>query len=277
MLSGVIQHADKLKYLARANSPAILTGLGISGTVVTAYLTGRASFKAARLIENDKRLNRAHIRAANMISGSEETLEEVVQDRAFSTNAKLVWRCYIPPVVVGASTITCIFMGNRISSTRIAALTTAVGVSERALKEYKDKVIEKLGEKQDQKIKDDVAQDRVNKFPPSNEVMVGNSGDVLFMDELTGRYFHSTVETVKRAVNDMNRELLGGASPGVSLSEFFDELGLPPTKYTEEVGWNPDRQIKPYFTTVLTPDNRPCVVMGFEDPPFPDYNNTWTS
>lgn len=286
MLGNVIQHIDKVKYLVKANSPAILTGLGISGTIVTAYLTGRASFRAAAVLEHEKRLTRARYRIDHMSESTkgiefttklEKDADEYIQQTLTrSAKARLVWRLYIPPTAACVSTVTCIFMANKISSTRVAALTTAAGISERALKEYKEKVIEKLGERQDQKIRDEVAQDRVNKFPPSTEVMIGSSGDVLFMDELTGRYFHSTVENVKRAENDMNRELLNG-SGGVSLSEFHDELGLPPTKYTEEVGWNPTHKIATYFSTVMTPDKRPCIVMGFEDPPFPDYNNLWTS
>lgn len=272
MLSGVIQNLDKAKYLVRANSPSILTGLGISGTVVTAVLTGRASYRAADLIEREKRQARALARVKTMSDQNAPLVEDVVLSR--KTKVRLVWRLYIPPTTACAATVTCIFMANRISSGRIAALTTAATISERAFQEYKDKVVEKLGNKQDQKVRDDVAQDRVNKFPPSNEVLIGAAGDVLFMDELTGRYFHSTVETVKKAVNDMNRELL--QDMGVSLSELQDELGLPPTKYTEEVGWNPTHQIKTYFSTVMTPDNRPCIVMGFEHPPFPEYRDRWS-
>lgn len=279
MLTGVIQNVDKLKYLAKANSPAILTGLGISGTVITAYLTGRASFRAAEIIESEKRTIRASVRTRRMVSPESpsrvesEIADELDKRLSRTTKVGLVWKLYIPPVLVGTTTIACIVVGNRISSTRVAALTTAAGISERALREYKEKVIEKLGDRQDVKIRDEIAQDRVNKFPPSSQVMVGSSGDVLFMDELTGRYFHSTVENVKRAENDMNRHLNNHMSVG--LSEFHDELGLPPTRYTEEVGWNPTHQIKTYFSTVMTPDNRPCIVMGFENPPFPDYTSPW--
>lgn len=280
MLNNVIQHVDKAKYLVKLNSPAILTGLGMSGTVVTAYLTGRASFKAAHILESEKRKIRAQVRVRHMTNPRTEEIEnevnEEIEDKlSRSTKIGLIWKLYVPPTAACATTIACIFVGNRISSTRVAALTTAVGVSERAFKEYKEKVIEKLGDREDQKIRDAVAQDRVNKYPPSNQVMVGSSGDVLFMDELTGRYFHSTVETVKRAENQMNRELNNHLS--VSLSEFHDELGLPPTKYTEDVGWNPTHQIKTYFSTVMTPDNRPCIVMGFENPPFLEYNSPWTT
>ena len=59
-----------------------------------------------------------------------------------------VWRLYLPPVAVGPTTVTSIVMANRISSSKIIALTMASGISERAFQEYKDKIIEKLGDRQ---------------------------------------------------------------------------------------------------------------------------------
>src|SRR4051812_44744283 len=263
MLTTVLRHVDKAKYVVRINSPAILTGLGISGTVVTAYLTGRASFRAAEIIESEKRHIRARVRVEDLthpnhpranIETEEEANRRIETTMTRSAKVKLVWRLYLPPTAVCLTTIGCIFAGNRISSTRVAALTTAAGVSERAFKEYKEKVIEKLGDRQDQKIRDEVAQDRVNNHPlGSREVILAGTGEVLCYDMITGRYFQSSVEEIKKAENSMNWELLNH-SMSVSLSEFHDELGLPPTSYTESVGWNPTHKIKVLFSTVMSSD-----------------------
>ena len=43
------------EHILRNNSPAILTALGVSGTITTAYLTGRATVKAVRIIDEDER------------------------------------------------------------------------------------------------------------------------------------------------------------------------------------------------------------------------------
>ena len=50
MLQGLAPHVSKLKYLLNENSTTILTAAGVVGTVGTAVLTGRATFKAAELI-----------------------------------------------------------------------------------------------------------------------------------------------------------------------------------------------------------------------------------
>jgi hypothetical protein len=149
-----------------------------------------------------------------------------------------------------------------------------VAASDRALGEYKEKVIERLGPRQDEKIRDEVAQDRVTANPPrSEEVIMVGSGQVLCYDMLTGRYFNSTVEDIKRAENSVNYELIHFMS--CSLSHFYDEIGLPPTAYTDSVGWNMNNRMEVKFSTTMTEDKRPCIAIDFSRPPLADYTNHW--
>lgn len=262
ILSGLAPHANKLKYLLNENSSTILSGLGVGGTIATAVLTGRASFKAADLIAEQKAL------VDNLI---EEDVPPVELSKTEKT--KLVWHLYLPPVASGVLTIGCIFAANRISSKKIAALTVAAGVSERAFSEYKEKVIEKLGVRQDQKIRDEVAQDRVTATPMGSQVIVAGTGEVLCFDMLTGRYFKSTMEDIKRAENKVNYELIHYMS--CSLSTFYDEIGLQATPYTDSVGWNMNNHMEVKFSTVLSDDNRPCLAIDFSRPPIPEYDKNW--
>jgi Family of unknown function (DUF6353) len=262
MLQGLAQHANKLKFLLDAHSPTLLTAVGVGGTVVTSVLTGRATFKAANIISQEEQVSLAEWREGETVKPPHEFSK--------TEKVKLVWKLYIPPVVSGALTIASIITANKISSTRIAALTVAAGVSERAFQEYKDKVIEKLGEKQDEKIRDEVAQDRINANPPrSGEVLIAGSGDVLCYDMLTGRYFHSTVEDLKRAENRINYELVHFMH--ASLSMFYEEIGLPPTPYTDSVGWNMNNHMEIRLSTVMSTDNRPCIAVDFSKPPIAEY------
>jgi hypothetical protein len=50
MISGVVQQIHKAKFLLNDHSTTILSAVGVAGTVGTAVLTGRASFKAADVI-----------------------------------------------------------------------------------------------------------------------------------------------------------------------------------------------------------------------------------
>ena len=230
--------------LARINPTTALTAMGVAGVVTTAYLTGRASFKAAQLL-------------------SDESPEMSLKDKV-----KEVWPLYIPAVSVGATTITSIVMANHAASKKVAALAVASGISDRALQEYKAKVVEKIGERKEMGIRDEIAQDRVAKAPLTNEVLVIADGDVLCFDMMTGRYFKSSMEKI-RVENKINYELVNHMY--TSLSSFYDEIGIPPTPYSDTVGWNSNERLEVEFSTVMSPDNRPCIAIDFSVPPFAEY------
>lgn len=253
--------ADAIKAVeafTSANSAAILTGVGITGVVTTAYLTGRASFKAARLIDEQ-----------------ENILDE--NEARFMTNKEKVevtWPLYIPAVGVGALTIGAIFMAHRVNSAQATALVAAYGVSERALQEYKAKVVERLGDKEATAIRDDIAQDRVkNKPVESAEVIIVGNGDVLCYDSHTGRYFQSTIETIKRAENAVNYEIINHSY--ASLASFYDEIGLPATQSSQEVGWNLDNILNVTYSATIATNGKPCIVIDFVVAPIPGYGNLY--
>jgi Family of unknown function (DUF6353) len=261
MLSMLAKQAHNLKFLVGDNSPAILTGVGVVGTIATAYLTGRSTLKAAEIIGREQ--NALDLAAAD---ANEESTELVLREKI-----NLVWPQYLVPVGVGILTIGAIIFAHKMSASRLAAMTVAAGVSERALQQYKDKVFDQLGERQAEKIRDEIAQDTVNRTP-HNEIVFAGTGQVICFDSLTGRYFQSTMEDVKKSENRLNYEILHYNS--ASLSFFFDELGLAPTDYTDSVGWN--NHVEILYSTALTPQGQPCIVIQFSRNPVTDYDKIWS-
>lgn len=254
---------QKAQAILSENASAILTAGGVAGTVGTAVLTGRASFKAASLIQYE----------------TEKRQDDPESDR-FAVQrmeaVKMVWPLYLPAIGVGGLTVGSIIMANRISAAKAAALATAYGLSERRFQEYRDKALEKLGVNKEEKLRDEIAQDRVTGNPPTDgQVVIIAGGDVLFYDMLTGRYFRSTVENVKKAENRINTALLNHEY--ASLSEFYEEIGLAPTNYSDEVGWNLSRngQLEVKFSTTLSPDDQPCIAIDFTVAPHPAYNQLY--
>jgi hypothetical protein len=242
-LMNFMQLAKNAEKFAIDNSPAILTAIGITGTLTTAYLTGKASIKACRMLE------------------AEPPFET---DR--KNAIKKVWKLYIPPVVTGAITVAAIVSANHVSSRRTTAMATAYSISERAFSEYKDKVVEKIGEKKEREYRDEIAQDRVNNNPVSeNQVIITDNGDVLCFDHFTGRYFKSSMETLKQAENEVNHLII--TQGYASLSDFYHDVGLPATSLSDSVGWNSDKLLQLEFSTVLSQDNRPCISIDFDISP----------
>jgi Family of unknown function (DUF6353) len=253
---------NKGKHFVGENSTTILTSMGVSGVVTTAILTGRASFKAALIIDEEtKKLKEKH----------PDDVADPRMNRDLSTTdkVKLVWPLYIPPVVAGASTITAIIAANQIASKRVAGLVMAQTLSEKTFQEYKEKVRERFGANKDRDIRDSMAQDRVNKNPVnSREVIFAGTGEVLCFDIATGRYFQSSVEEIKKAENKINYEILNHMY--ASLSQFHDYIGLPTTPYTESVGWNTNNLCEVSISGVMSND-KPCLAVDFHFPPIADY------
>ena len=229
------------------NTPAILTAVGVVGTLTTAYLTGKASFKAAQILDDQE---------TRVIRDQEEPLTP--REKLYFT-----WKLFVPPVAVGVATIASIIAANRVEARRASALVAAYAISERAFEEYKQKIVERLGDRKEIAIRDEIAQDRVTKNPPPPEMMVWDetSTSVLCCDLFTGRYFLSDVESIRRAENDINFQILG--SFYASLSDFYDRIGLERTSMSDDFGWNSDKPLSLHIGTAMTPLGKPCITFDF--------------
>jgi hypothetical protein len=243
----------RITKLASDNSPTILTAIGVAGTLSTALLAGRASYKAAELIKDHNE-------------------EQDIHDLWMPTREKieLVWRLYIPAAGVAALTVTSIICANRIGTRRAAAMAAAYAISEKAFVEYRDKVVEKIGANKEREVRDELAQDRVSQHPVgSREVVITGGGEVLCYDSFTGRYFKSSMETLKKAQNDLNYRVLNDYY--ASLTDFYNLIGLARTSYSDEVGWNSDKMLELQFSTTLSEDGQPCLAMEFAAVPIRDF------
>ena len=234
--------ANSFQWKLKHNSPVILTVAAGVGTLATAYLTARASFKAAKVLHNED---------TQVFYDPKEQLIE---------NMRLTWKFYIPPAICGVSTIACIVGSNRIGARKLMAASTAATLAETAFSEYRDKVVETHGKNKEQKIRDDIAEDKIKATAPSSEVMLVGEGRVLCCELRTMRYFNSTMQTLKAAQNDINAKLV--SHPYVTMSDFYYEIDLPFTSNSSDVGWQ-EKLMELQFSTVLTEDGRPCLAFEY--------------
>lgn len=234
------------------HSPEILTGIGITGMITTTVLAVRATPKALILIEERK--DEANVDKLTPV----ETV-------------KAAWTCYIPAAITGGLSIICLIGASSVNARRNAALATAYTLSESALKEYQEKVVEQIGEKKEQAVRDAIAKDKLEQDPVTNrEVIITEKGDTLCYDALSGRYFKSDIDKIKKAVNEINKNLLG--DDYISLNDFYYELGLDNTKLGDELGWNVnDGLIDLNFSSQLASDGTPCLVINYQVAPKYDY------
>lgn len=237
------------------HSPEILTGMGIAGMITTTVLAVQATPKALKCIDEKK----------DELCTDELTVVETVQ---------AAWKPYIPAIVTGGLSVTCLIGATRESLRRNAALATAYQLSANALSDYKEKVVETLGEKKEKQVREEVAKKKVEENPVSkSEVIITSGGDTLFVDPVSMRYFTSDLEKIRKIVNDLNYRLVCGMEEYISLSEFYDEIGLSHTSNSDEVGWNlgRDGQFKIDYHPILADNGKPCLMLDFMVAPRYDY------
>lgn len=243
-------------------SPEILTGIGIAGMVTTTVLAVKATPKAMQIIEDMKVIDK--------------NTYEVVEPTKTET-FKACWKCYLPAAITGATSIACLIGASSVNAKRNAALATAYKLSETALLEYRDKVVESIGEKKEHAIRDKVTEDKLNRNPiTSNEVIITGKGETLCYDAFSGRYFKSDIDKIKRAENEFNRRLLNEIY--LSLNDFYDELGLEHTDMGNKLGWSSDsgRLIDIYYSSQLAADGTPCLSIDYSIAPKYDYDKLYS-
>lgn len=239
---------DNVNKNLRSNAPSIFTGVAVAGVGVTAVLTAKASFSAI-----DK------IRDAEEGIPLETILNEPTKERVLR-RTKLVWTFYVPPAVAGAATVAAIVGSHQLNTKRLSAAMAAYSLSDTAFREYREKVVEEIGKNKEEKVRDAIAQEKVEKLPPTDMIVMGQ-GDVLCCDLMSMRYFKSDMEKLRRAENTINAMLLRSAY--VTLDDFYDEIGVWHTDTSSRLGWVPETLMELDFTTTLTPDNQPCLAFRF--------------
>ena len=237
------------KLVVTRHSPEILTGIGIAGMAGTIVMAVRATPKAVHLIETKKK---------------EGHLEKLTPVETVQTT----WKCYIPAAVTGITSVACLIGACSISTRRNAALVTAYNLSKTALDEYKSKVIETIGEKKEQTIREQIMQERIEKDPVSNhEVVMTGRGNTLCYDAVFGRYFMSDRHAIECAINKINRTIIAG-DMYISLNEFYSEIGLSPVEIGDKLGWNlDDGEISLDFSSHLAENGVPALAFTYSVAP----------
>ena len=236
-------------------SPGILTGIGITGMIGATFMAVKATPKALYLIEAKK---------------EESEVEELTPVETIKT----CWKCYIPATLTTVLSAVCLIGASTVSAKRNAALATAYSISEAALREYQEKVVEVVGEKKEKAVRDAVAKNQIERDPvtKSEVVIIDSNSNTLCYEPLSGRYFKSTIDKIKKAEIKLDRQMI--QEMYVSLNDFYWEIGLDGTDLGDQMGWNLSKGYMDLsFSSQLADDGTPCAVIVYGIPPVYDYQN----
>lgn len=220
--------------------------------IATSVMAVKATPKALKLIEE-----------AKDEKGEDLTKMEVVQ---------VAGPVYIPSIIVGIGTLTCIFGANILNKRQQAALISAYTLLDRSYKNYENKVKELYGDDTDDHIREELAKDKYEE----NNITVEDDKQ-LFYDQFSERYFESTMENVIRAEYIINRKIsLHGR---VRLNEFYEALDIPQVDYGKYIGWSYDGLMEMTrndwldfeHTKVVMDDGLECYIITMSVDPMLDY------
>jgi len=250
---------SKLRTTVEKHAPAILTGVGITGMITTTVLAVKSTPKVYEIIEDRK-----------------DELETT--KLSFKETISLSWRHYIPAITTGVFSTACLVSAAGVNAKRSAALAAACTLSENALREYTQQTLETVGNIKEHEIREKIGEKRIKDNPISTEEVhiCEGSGEQLCYDGMSGRYFKSDMESLRRAENNLNRRML--EEMAISLNDYYYELGLKSNTVGEIVGWDvDDGMLNLSISSILSETGKACIFVEPELPPQRNYNenSTW--
>lgn len=196
----------------KCDMSTVLTCIGSIGVVVTAITAIKVTPKAINIIEK-----------ATEKKGEKLTIIEV---------ALMTGPVYIPSIIIGLSTISCIFGANVLNKQKQAAITSAYALINNSYKSYRNKLIDLHGEDIDVEVRDAIARQHCD-YHQIN--LNGPDRKVIFYEPFSEEHFERYEREIMDAEYHLNRNfVLRGYA---SLNEFYEFLGLPQTELGELLGW----------------------------------------
>lgn len=254
------------------NSPTILTGIAVLGIVGIVVTTVKATPKALEILEEkQKKLEELEERQKTKNDETEFDYKKEKRIALLDTGLKLA-KTYCPVIIISGLTIAAVIFANRINIKRLATVASLYSASDSALKEWKNKTLETVGKSKEAEINGKVNDESLLKHPldRSNVVITGN-GETLCYDKMSGRYFKSDAEYIRKIMNDFNFQLHNEFV--LSLNEFYEMLGLDSIDLAEDIGWNANNPLEVRFDSRLASNGSPCLVLDYYVKPIWNYRD----
>ena len=229
------------------HSPEILTGVGVSGFLLTVADTVMATIKSVNTVNEYKKNNSIAVLSKKEI-------------------LKLCWKNYIPAAIGIVSSSSCVILSNRLSYKKNAALAASYAISETALSEYRNATKKIIGTSEEKKVAEEV-QKKVETKTGNKEIILDDDKLTLFKEPITEQYFKSTWNDVVAAINRLNSHALSDDGY-VTLNRYLSELGCQEQKFGgEDTGWyvGTSRLMEVYIDSCVGPNNEPVLTYYFNN------------
>ena len=242
------------------HSPEILMGVGVVGVVTGTVMACRATLKLNDILEEAQE-TRDKIKevASNPNYEDKYTEEDAKKDLTINyvqTGVKVA-KLYAPAVAVGVAGVGCVLASHDIMKKRNVALSAAYLTVDKSFKEYKQRVIDRVGEEVEKEIRYGIKAEEIveaivvdeegNETALTETVRTMNptlySDYARFFDEASPcwqndpEYNLMFLKAQQQYANDLLR-----AKGRLFLNDVYDMLGIEKTKAGQVVGWVYDRE-----------------------------------
>lgn len=282
-------------------SPEILIGVGVVGVVTTTVMACKATMKLNDILDECEETREKIMSVeANPEYQDRYTEEDVKKDLAINyvqTGVKIV-KLYTPSVALGVFSIGCLLGSYNVMQKRNAALSAAYLTIDKSFKEYKQRVIDRVGEEVEKEIRYGIKAEEITTTvvnEDGTETTVTETVNTLdpnlysdyarFFDESSPywqkdpEYNLMFLKAQQQYANDLLR-----AKGRLFLNDVYDMLGIDKTKAGQIVGWvyDPENPNGDNFVDFgiydMSKDRVRAFVNGYETNILLDFNvdgNIW--
>lgn len=232
----------------KKNSPAIMFGAGLAGTIMTVIKASQATLKLEGIIEkHEKDILTAHELVEN------ESVEYTDKDRERDLRTikvrtvRDVAKLYAPSATLGVISLGLLCGAHVTLTRRNVALASAYTLVDRAFKEYRQRVREELGDEKDREfrfgtVSKEIVIEGENGHevktvkrigPQGRESMYAKEFDNFCVDfDPRDEYNRNFLWMQQKYANDRLN-----ANGYLFLNDVYKSLGMPPTTAGQVVGW----------------------------------------
>lgn len=283
------------------HSPEILMGVGVVGVVTSTVMACRATMKMNEILGECEATRESieNIRTNPEFEErySEDDYKKDLYINYVQTGVKVI-KTYTPAVVVGVTSLGCLVGSHGIMKKRNAALSAAYLTVDKTFKEYKQRVIDRVGEEVEKEIRYGIKAEELTTTQLNEDGTETTTTETLktmdpnlysdyarFFDEASPywqknpEYNLMFLKAQQQYANDLLR-----AKGRLFLNDVYDMLGIEKSKAGQIVGWvyNPNNPTGDNFVDFgiydMSKERVRAFVNGYEANILLDFNvdgNIW--
>lgn len=228
------------------HAPQILTGIGVSALIGAGIVAVKNTPAAYEELQEKKR-------------------EEGVSKLPLWDIVKIGAKYYVVPGGMAIAGATCVFSGLHVSTSRADAFAALAASEAIRLKDTRDAVREKFGEKKANEVDEEVARKEIERggLPDISRIEETGHGDQIVWWPNFGRWFKCDIGWIRRVVNEINKEIEEGdvnendpydtkTLSGVCVNRFMAGIGIAKCDVGMLLGWNGKNKLHPKFYDIET-------------------------